>query len=160
MQKKKESLPEGSEAWTDYLDRNHLRRTPERLTLYKAVSSMNGHFGVDELYDALVHEAQFRVSRATIYSTLQLLVDAHLLVRHQFGTSAAVYERTELASRHHHVVCTMCGSMTEKEDARLRGLIQEARYARFSVSYYSLYIYGLCSRCKRKVQLTAKKSKK
>ncbi|MGI6219403.1 MAG: Fur family transcriptional regulator [Bacteroidaceae bacterium] len=148
------------ETWIHFLRQKGLRKTPERLALCEAALATDGHFTAEDLYEFLQGEARFRVSRATVYSNLQLLVEAGLLVRHQFSSSSsAVYERMDRACGHFHQICTGCGTVTERDDSRLRNQIREMHLARFHISSYSLYIYGMCSRCKRQMMQKNKTSK-
>lgn len=159
-EKAKTALSSEREAWTHFLQQRGLRKTPERRALCEAALALEGHFSAEDLYEFLQSEARFPISRATVYSNLQLLVEAGLLVRHQFSTTlSAVYERMDRACGHFHQICTGCGAVTERDNSRLRSQIMEMNLPRFHVSSYSLYIYGLCSRCKRQMIQKNKMSK-
>ena len=80
----------------------------------------------------MAEKEKFRVSRATLYNTIVLLIDAGLVIKHQFGNTSQ-YERSYNNETHHHMICTSCGKVSEFEDE--------------NPSHYSLYIYGLCSKC-------------
>lgn len=131
---------------TDYLQKHGHRKTPERYAVLDSIYSIKGHFGVDELYHYMETESKFRVSRATLYNTIVLLTDANLIIKHQFGASSQ-YERAYKNETHHHMVCTECGKVTEFQDDNLKQAIAEAKLKKFSASHYSLYIYGVCSKC-------------
>lgn len=131
---------------TDYLQKNGQRKTPERYAVLDSIYSIKGHFGVDELYHYMETESKFRVSRATLYNTIVLLTDANLIIKHQFGASSQ-YERAYKNETHHHMICTECGKVTEFQDDNLKQAIAEAKLKKFSASHYSLYIYGVCSKC-------------
>ena len=77
---------------TDYLQKNGHRKTPERYAILDTIYSIQGHFDIDTLYHFMEDEGNFRVSRATLYNTIILLMDANLVIRHQFGSSSQ-YER-------------------------------------------------------------------
>ena len=70
---------------TEYLEANGHRKTPERYAILEAVYTIKGHFGIDELYNYMETESKFRVSRATLYNNIILLVDANLIIKHKFG---------------------------------------------------------------------------
>ena len=67
-----------------YLEQNGHRKTPERFAILHQIYSYDGHFDVDTLYEVM-SKGEYRVSRATLYNTLDLLLDCNLVRRHQFG---------------------------------------------------------------------------
>ena len=139
---------------TEYLQKNGHRKTPERYAILDTIYSIQGHFDIDTLYHFMEDEGNFRVSRATLYNTIILLMDANLVIRHQFGSSSQ-YERAYKNGTHHHMICTDCGIVTEFEDEKLKQAIVETKFKRFTTTHYSLYIYGMCSKC-----ASAKRKKK
>lgn len=134
--------------FTEYLIKNGHRQTKERYAILEHAYAIKGHFDVEMLYNSMLEEKRFRVSRATLYNTIELLVDARLVVRHQFGTLAVQYEKTAAAETHYHLVCTHCGAINEYKDDNLKQIVQSKKIIKFTPEYYSLYIYGLCSKCK------------
>lgn len=131
---------------TEYLKTHGHRKTPERYAILDTIYSIKGHFDIDMLYHYMEDEGNFRVSRATLYNTIVLLVDAHLVIKHQFGSSSQ-YERAYKNETHHHMICTECGKVTEFQDDTLKQAVAGAKLKRFTGSHYSLYIYGICSKC-------------
>lgn len=131
---------------TEYLQKNGHRKTPERYAILDMIYSIKGHFDIDTLYHSMEDEGNFRVSRATLYNTIILLMEANLIIKHQFGSSSQ-YERAYRNGTHHHMICTVCGKVTEFEDEKLKQAIVETKLKKFTASHYSLYIYGLCSKC-------------
>ena len=128
---------------TEYLQKNGHRKTPERYAILDTIYSIKGHFDVDELYSYMAEKEKFRVSRATLYN-----------IKHQFGNTSQ-YERSYNNETHHHMICTCCGKVSEFEDDNLKQAIAQTKLKGFYVSHYSLYIYGLCSKC-----MAAKRKKK
>jgi Fur family ferric uptake transcriptional regulator len=99
-----------------------------------------------------MNEKNFRVSRATLYNTMQLLLDCQLVLKHQFGHAFPVYERAYNSDFHHHLICTECHKVQEYKDAKLKMAIRNKKIKKFTPVHYSLYVYGLCSACDRKLK--------
>lgn len=84
--------------FTEYLTANGHRKTPERYAILDTIYSIDGHFDIDMLYSRMMDQENFRVSRATLYNTIILLINARLVIKHQFGTSSQ-YEN-HIIARH------------------------------------------------------------
>lgn len=134
--------------FADYLIRHGFRQTQERFAILEQAYNMEEHFDVETLYKKMLNEKGFHISRATLYNTIELLVACRLLVRHQFGTLAAQYEARIKADKHFHIICTHCGAIREIKDDNVRNTVLNKRITKFTAEYYSLYIFGLCSKCK------------
>ena len=107
---------------------------------------MHQHFDVDTLYE-LMRESGYRVSRATVYNTVDLLVECNLIVKHLFGSNMAHYARAFNTDNHFHLICTLCNSVTEVKDEEVNSMLQNKKYKNFETAGYNLYIYGLCHEC-------------
>jgi len=142
--------------FTDYLTLNKYRKTPERYAILEHIYTESGHFNMDSLYESM-NEMNFRVSKATLYNTMQLLLDCKLVLKHQFGTNLSYYERAYNNEYHHHLICIDCGEIQEYKDNELRAVIQNKKIRKFSPSHYVLYVYGLCSKCSSKRKRKTKK---
>ena len=134
--------------FTEYLNKNGHRKTPERYAILDTIYSIDGHFDIDTLYSQMADQENFRVSRATLSHTIILLINARLVIKHQFGNSSQ-YEKSYNRDTHHHQICMQCGKVTEVQNAELQHAIENTKLSRFHLSHYSLYLYGLCSRCDR-----------
>jgi len=135
--------------FTEYLNANGHRKTPERFAILDTIYSINGHFDIDTLYSWMINHERFRVSRATLYNTIILLINAKLVIKHQFSNSSQ-YEKSYNRNTHHHQICMQCGKVTEFQNMDLQQAIENTKLNRFQLSHYSLYIYGTCSTCDRK----------
>lgn len=146
------------ERFDEYLRQNRKRRTSERFAILDMVVKMGGHFTAEELGE-LLHSDGFPVSSATVYATLELLVDFGLIVRQRFDNQACIYEKASgsASSTHHHLICTSCGKIKEVRDPAFSRQVEERCFAGFSQSYYTLYIYGICGACSRKRKKVKKK---
>ena len=144
--------------FTEYLTANKCRKTPERYAILDLIYTEQGYFNMDSLYQAM-NENNFRVSRATLYNTMQLLLNCQLVLKHQFENSVAVYERAYNNDFHHHLICTECHKVREYKDAELRLVIRNKKIKQFTPARYSLYVYGLCNICTRKLKKEQKISK-
>lgn len=141
------TLDKVRDIFTTYLVEHSHRRTPERFAILKEIYSHQGHFDVETLY-IFMKNKESRVSRATLYNTLELLIDCGLLIKHQFGRNIAHYERALGCGQHDHMICTSCGRLIEFCDPRLQAIQDDAAALRhFEVSHHSLYIYGTCAEC-------------
>ncbi len=130
--------------FTEYLKENKCRKTPERYAILDAVYSINRSFEIDELLKYLEENEKFRVSKATVYNTISLLMNANLVVHHRFGTISK-YEKC-YGARKCHTVCAKCGKVTEINNLDITETIT-ANIKKFHLTHYSLNLYGLCSKC-------------
>jgi len=135
-----------NEIFTEYLKKHKHRKTPERYAILEHIYSYDGHFNADILFNLM--QSDYRVSLATVYNTLELLVEAKLIIKHQLGGQFTQYEKAFGNNTHHHLVCTSCGKVKEFSDKQIRTSIQTRNFANFQMSHYSLYLFGLCSKCK------------
>lgn len=138
------------QTFTAFLQQRGLRKTPERFTILAAVMTLQGHFTVEQVRVA-ADSGDMHVSRGTVYNTIQLLVDSGLVRRHRFGSHAPVYEVVHgVRSNHHHLVCRVCGKVREVSDVQIERQIKSRHFDTFHTDYYTLSIYGVCSRCQRR----------
>jgi Fur family ferric uptake transcriptional regulator len=93
----------------------------------------------------------YRVSRATLYNTIDLLLDCKLVIKHQFGKNIAQFEKAFESKQHDHLICTNCGKVTEFCDPSIQIVLENAsKNLDFEVAHHSLYVYGLCKDCRDK----------
>ena len=129
-----------------YLKERGLRQTAERFAILDEIYAEAGHFDADELFIRL-KEKRIRVSRATVYNTLELLLDCDLVVKHQFGKAQAKYERAYAYWQHDHLICVDCGEVLEFCDPRLHRIKETlAEIFQFAITHHALHMYGHCQR--------------
>ncbi|RQP13167.1 MAG: transcriptional repressor [Chryseobacterium sp.] len=139
------------EVLKQYLQDRGLRNTPERYAIIEEIYNLDHHFNVDDLYLLMIHK-KYQVSKATIYNTIEIFLDAGLIRKHQFGEktlTSSSYEKSYFDKQHDHLVIYKDGGDKEIEeiiefcDPRIQG-IKEAIEDAFGVEIdnHSLYFYG------------------
>src|SRR3954469_12933619 len=135
----------------EFLATRALRLTPERSAIVDEVFSSHKHFDGDELTARLNNRKDaIRVSRATVYRALRLMVEAGLLRRVARPNGREVYEHDYGYPQHDHFICRDCGDLVEFQNGAISEILEEvaARHG-FRVSGHRLEVYGLCQNCSR-----------
>lgn len=131
------------------LPKKSFKRTRARQQIIKKILSTKAgnHFSADELWDWCWRKDK-QVSKATIYRTLNLLVQRKVVEEHDFGKGQKYYERMVERPHHDHLICIHCGRIIEFENPQIERLQEEiAKREDFVIAYHSHKLFGTCSRC-------------
>lgn len=125
------------------------RMTPERFAILDAVLDIQGHFDAEALYYRLMATG-VKVSKATVYNTLDVLRDCGLVSKYRFAENTSRYEKAFGRPHHHHLICLQCGDIIEFTNEKLDKIQEEECSSRdFSTQSSTLQIFGTCSKCKK-----------
>lgn len=133
-----------------YLKDKGMRRTPERYKILEQVMRFAKQFAVDDLLKAM-QDNSFVVSKATVYNTVELLVDAGILRRLSLSSGRVVFERAEAVSLI-HLLCEHCNKVKLVKDVNFMAYMNARKFAAFTSNYYNLTIYGVCNDCARRIK--------
>ena len=140
-----------SHQWQKFLRATGKMDTKERNTILRRIVE-NKSIGTFSPTEVLEWVAEEGLSTATVYNTLNLLVEARILhrLRQSVNSTKMMYEFAHGGTNHMQIICTRCGRVSNVRDSAIHHNIQSKLYQNFKLGHYSLYIYGVCEKCNKK----------
>jgi Fur family ferric uptake transcriptional regulator len=137
------------DTFTNYLRDHNLPVTAQRVAIARALFESGSHLSAEELEREVTRQGA-AAGTATVYRTLEVLVRSGLVVERDFGEGFKRYETARDMPQHEHLLCTVCGRVTEFRDERLeRMTVLVAEAHGFARQRHRLVIYGVCAQCQR-----------
>lgn len=159
MDKKQQPLASLRERLTQYMIEKSMRKTPERYEVLRVAGLADGIFTIDELMQLMHKHAEFQVSRATLFNTMELFCEAGLVIKHLLATSSHYELRSDNTPKA-YVICRQCNTIARVSTSTAKLALQSLHVRFFSIEDKLVYMHGLCRKCQAKNRQLTKKQKK
>lgn len=135
--------------FAQYLSTRKLKLTPERKIVLQEMLNSRGHVEAEDLLFNLKRKTK-RTSRATVYRTLELLVDSGIVRKVDLGHGHSHYELVANHPHHEHMICLKCGRVIEFSDKAMeKALGKLCLKSGFEHTLHLFQVFGYCERCKK-----------
>jgi Fur family ferric uptake transcriptional regulator len=152
-------VSEELEILREYITRRGMRYTPERESIVREIFARHDHFSVEDLYLTL-RKKRRQISRASIYRTMPLLIDAGLVAVVFQDSGQTLYEHTYGHEHHCHLRCLSCGQVVEFSEPALAAVEERlAREMGYQVDGHKLEVLGNCPDCQKSAASTTSPAK-
>lgn len=129
------------------LEKKGLKLTYERKCVYEEVQRIGKHFDAEGLYERFRGRGE-RISRATVYRTLPLLLEAGIIQKSVGEGKQDFFEKTSAKGHHDHMVCLACGGIVEFCNSKLEAMLEQiCKEQRFKPAFHDHRIFGYCEKC-------------
>ena len=131
----------------DILRQKGLKFTPQRVAVLEEIIHSHDHRECEDIYLALKRNGK-HISRATVYRTMDILIDNDFARKMELGDGRARYESKVDSPHHDHLICTSCGKIVEFVDQDIEDLQDNiAKRNNFILSRHTHQLFGLCKKC-------------
>jgi Fur family ferric uptake transcriptional regulator len=148
------------EVFINYLKEHAHRITNERFLILDAALDMEGHFDADELFFKMKND-YLKVSRATVYKTLELMSECNILTKHNFKGDRTRFETKYGRNIHYHIICVSCNKILEFEAPKIEQLQDKVCKENNLVSIdHTLQVFATCNEketCENYKEIAAQK---
>ncbi len=139
------------EAFKEHLKSQRLKFTRTRRLIYEEIfSDKTIHPNAYDIHRRLKSKGE-KVSLATIYRTLKLLVKSGLVSEIDFGENHCHYEPEISRAAHGHLVCLSCGQVQEFSNEKIQSILKKiGKESHFKTDKFSIQVFGYCRNCQKK----------